>query len=463
MIQNNAVTHVKVAPNIVSSVDGVTNDCGNIDLVAGSKITITPDDGNNRITIAAAGVGDGHSLDAADGSPANVVYVDNAGEVGIGTTLPASKMDIRGTLNVGSNGKGHQVNFYGNSSDGRMFWNDSKMALRAGIDPDGDWSNPNTGLYSAAFGDNVRALGRASLAVGDNADASGDRSVAMGSSANASGDYSTAIGVNTTAGASHSTAMGNHVSISGSGSFIIGDYSTGTTLSKSYHNRFYARFASGYFLYTNSSATIGAYLGTGANSWESISDSTKKENFKPIDGESVLSKISQFELGTWNYIGQEPQQYRHYGPMAQDFFAAFGHDGIGTIGNDTTLSSADFDGINFIAIQALEKRTSQLQKENEQLRREISRLEKLVTSLSESRQNQQAQVVERQGGRSKVPFSSRVVCKRKYSEEDRRAASVVDGLDYIYVLSFHTEGCRIADRYISPIRCRGNFVEALLR
>ncbi len=53
MIQNNAVTTAKVTPDLVSSVDGVSNDGGNIDLVAGANITITPDDANNRITIAA--------------------------------------------------------------------------------------------------------------------------------------------------------------------------------------------------------------------------------------------------------------------------------------------------------------------------------------------------------------------------------------------------------------------------
>jgi len=57
MIQANAVTADKISPNIVSSVDGVVNDGGNIDLVAGTNITITADDANNRITIAASGVG----------------------------------------------------------------------------------------------------------------------------------------------------------------------------------------------------------------------------------------------------------------------------------------------------------------------------------------------------------------------------------------------------------------------
>jgi hypothetical protein len=37
---------------------------------------------------------DGHSLDAADGSPSNVVFVDNAGKVGVGTTSPISKLHV---------------------------------------------------------------------------------------------------------------------------------------------------------------------------------------------------------------------------------------------------------------------------------------------------------------------------------------------------------------------------------
>jgi len=64
------------------------------------------------------------------------------------------------------------------------------------------------------------------------------------------------------------------------------------------------------------------------------SDKTKKENFQPVDGEEVLGKIRGFELTSWNFIGHDPKEFRHYGPMAQDFFAAFGNDGIGQIGTD---------------------------------------------------------------------------------------------------------------------------------
>ncbi len=56
-LADNAVTVQKILPNIVSSVDGVNNDGGNIDLVQGSGISIVPDDVNNTITIFATGGG----------------------------------------------------------------------------------------------------------------------------------------------------------------------------------------------------------------------------------------------------------------------------------------------------------------------------------------------------------------------------------------------------------------------
>lgn len=55
-------------------------------------------DGTVQATAAGGGSGDGYSLDAADGSPTDVVFVDNVGWVGIGTNNPGAKLDINGSL-----------------------------------------------------------------------------------------------------------------------------------------------------------------------------------------------------------------------------------------------------------------------------------------------------------------------------------------------------------------------------
>ena len=48
----------------------------------------------------AGGAGDGHSLDAADGDPVNVVFVNNTGNVGVGTLGPGEKIDVDGSVNL---------------------------------------------------------------------------------------------------------------------------------------------------------------------------------------------------------------------------------------------------------------------------------------------------------------------------------------------------------------------------
>src|SRR5215831_60984 len=90
-------------------------------------------------------------------------------------------------------------------------------------------------------------------------------------------------------------------------------------------------------------------------------------NFQPVDGEAVLGKIRGLALSSWNFIGHDPTQFRHYGPMAQDFFAAFGHDEVGQIGTETTINAGDMAGILMIAVQALEKRTAELRQKEVQM------------------------------------------------------------------------------------------------
>src|SRR5262249_7125018 len=116
----------------------------------------------------------------------------------------------------------------------------------------------------------------------------------------------------------------------------------------------------------------------GKGAFTASSDKTKKENFEPVDGEEVLEKIRGLELSSWNFIGHDPKEFRHYGPMAQDVFAAFGHDGVGQIGTETTINSGDLPGILMIAVQALKKRTAELKQKEAQIAVLQSKVEQLT-------------------------------------------------------------------------------------
>ena len=108
------------------------------------------------------------------------------------------------------------------------------------------------------------------------------------------------------------------------------------------------------------------------------SDKHQKENFRAVDGDEVLRKIRGLNLSSWNYIGHDPEQLRHYGPVAQEFFAAFGHDGVGTSGSPTTINSGDEVGILMIAVQALGRDNEQQKSENQYLREQIAELRELI-------------------------------------------------------------------------------------
>ena len=100
-LADDAVTAVKIKPSIISSINGVTNDGGNVDLVAGTNITITPDDATDKITISSSGGAAGSVWTESGGD----VYRDS-GNVGIGTTNPNNKLEVNGYTVIGSNSKG---------------------------------------------------------------------------------------------------------------------------------------------------------------------------------------------------------------------------------------------------------------------------------------------------------------------------------------------------------------------
>ena len=260
-------------------------------------------------------------------------------------------------------------------------------------------SNIASGAESVAMGINNSASGNGSFAIGIGGIASGESATVLGVNTMASGNRSIAMGNNSTASGHNSIALGSYVSTSGyDGAFAVGDNSTTSVMPSFVANGFRARFVGGYRLFTTSYTTggfaIGALLNTNQSSWSAISDFRRKENFKDVDGESFLKKIAGLHLTTWNYRGQDVTTLRHYGPMAQDFFAAFGRDDLGEIGDDTTINQQDFLGVNLIAIQALEKRTVELGKRLEKAFELINLQLKEIELLKE--QNKKLSVKDRQ-------------------------------------------------------------------
>jgi Chaperone of endosialidase/Head domain of trimeric autotransporter adhesin len=312
-----------------------------------------------------------------------------AQNVGIGITIPTARLHVADS-NVLFSANGLAVGTPGNpplqGAGRRMMWYADKAAFRAGYVEGNDWDKNNIGNYSLATGANTVASGTYSTAMGFGTTASGFSSVAIGRANTSSGFNSTTIGLNATASGDYSTAMGNYVNTNNhEGTFLIGDRSTTTVMFATTPNNFRARFDGCYRFYTSSDYSSSCALSPGANAWSTTSDVHTKENFAAVNGEDFLKKISGFHLTSWNYKTQNSKTFRHYGPMAQDFYAAFGKDKYGTIGNDTTINSADFAGVSFIAIQALEKRTAMQQHKMEEntgaLKKEIEHLKVLILQL----------------------------------------------------------------------------------
>ena len=76
--------------------------------------------------------------------------------------------------------------------------------------------------------------------------------------------------------------------------------------------------------------------------------------FEPVDNEELLAIMSRVPVSRWTMIGDEEGTV-HLGPVAEDFYEAFGL-GLG----ETAIGLGDIDGVNFAATQGLERRTTAL-------------------------------------------------------------------------------------------------------
>jgi hypothetical protein len=277
----------------------------------------------------------------------------------------------------------------------RVMWYPEKAAFRAGRVTGTSWDDANVGYYSFAAGEDVRAFG--------------DNSVAMGARCIATNASALSVGEQNTASGASSVALGYHAHTNArQGSFVFADRSTTDTLRAGVNHSSNWRVSGGFRIFTSSNLTTGVTLQSGASVsnwgqsnaviststgaylstsgvWTNTSDVNRKHLFESVSGEDILMKLRTVPVSRWSYRS-DADNIRHIGPMAQDFYKAFG---LGS--DDRSIGTVDADGIALAGIKALEARTSKLaadfeslKAENEALRKQLAAGNRKQNSFTES-------------------------------------------------------------------------------
>jgi hypothetical protein len=194
--------------------------------------------------------------------------------------------------------------------------------------------------------------------------------VGGGQSNLASGAASTIPGgYHNVASGSASFAAGYVAEAIANGTFVWSDESSAAVhVRATAANQFLARASGGFALYSNPALTSGVTLSPGSGTWASLSDRTMKTRIVPLDDATILRKVAALPVSEWSYTSE--RGVRHVGPMAQDFYAAFG---VGE--DDLHITSIDEDGVALAAIKALHAENARLHDENAALRARVGAVE----------------------------------------------------------------------------------------
>lgn len=240
----------------------------------------------------------------------------------------------------------------------------------------GGYGNHAGGIYSTVGGGygNQAMSGICTIAGGDyNLADNSYATVGGGSGNHATGQYSTIPGgYHNQATEYGSFAAGLEANSVHEGALVLSCFSYGAPFESIANNEFAVRALGGVRFVTGEGPSTGVQVAAGGGSWSSLSDRNAKENFAAIELDNLLNELLALDICTWNYRTQD-ESIRHVGPVAQDFYAAFG------VGEDERrITSIDADGVALAAIQALANRQ---QKQLTELRDEIAQLKALLTEV----------------------------------------------------------------------------------
>ena len=147
--------------------------------------------------------------------------------------------------------------------------------------------------------------------------------VAGGVNNTATGYYSTAAGgIRNAARGLTSFAAGNSANASANGSFVWCAYDGTHCDSGPAANTFLVAVNGPIYMFDGFNGQ-GCYLKPGTAGWQCSSDRNLKNNIRPIESRSVLEGVAHMPISQWS-MKADTAGYNHIGPMAQDFYAAFG-------------------------------------------------------------------------------------------------------------------------------------------
>ena len=234
-------------------------------------------------------------------------------------------------------------------------------------------SNIASSVGSTVSGGNTNtASGQLSVVGGGNNNiASGVWSdVAGGINNTASGARSFAAGSNNVAASSGGMAFGNNANVlsTHAGAMLFSD-TFGGAFDSTAADEFAVRAGGGFRFRTSSGLSTGCDLPAGTGAFSCTSDRNTKKDLEPLQGTDVLDKLAALPVSTWTFK-TDPTGARHAGPMAQDFYAAFG---LGT--DNKSISTTDVDGVALAAIKALADHSKEQDQKIADLEARIANLE----------------------------------------------------------------------------------------
>lgn len=133
----------------------------------------------------------------------------------------------------------------------------------------------------------------------------------------------------------------------------------------------------------NASAFVASLDASGnwcGTSFTTCSDRNVKENFRDVNAREVLEKVAALPITRWNFKADATTE--HLGPMAQDFYSAFG---VGP--DDKHIATVDADGVALAAVQGLnqkvEEQRAALRAKDAEIQALEQRLKKLETLVEQ--------------------------------------------------------------------------------